>query len=84
MLAHHRAAQLACTASIWHAWSRYGDQGGGKRKGAVAIYLEPWHSDIFEWLDLRKNHGKEEVGPAQLTVACYHASLLSSAEAACP
>lgn len=40
---------------------RYVDQGGGKRKGAFAVYLEPWHSDIFEWLDLRKNHGKEEV-----------------------
>jgi hypothetical protein len=37
---------------------RYVDQGGGKRKGAFAIYLEPWHSDIFDWLDLRKNHGK--------------------------
>jgi ribonucleoside-diphosphate reductase subunit M1 len=35
-------------------------QGGGKRKGAFAIYLEPWHADIFQWLDLRKNHGKEE------------------------
>lgn len=35
-------------------------QGGGKRKGAFAIYIEPWHADIFEWLDLRKNHGKEE------------------------
>merc|ERR1719172_511616 len=40
--------------------ARYVDQGGGKRKGAFAIYLEPWHADIFEWLDLRKNHGKEE------------------------
>ena len=40
--------------------ARYVDQGGGKRKGAFAIYLEPWHSDIFDWLDLRKNHGKEE------------------------
>ena len=39
---------------------RYVDQGGGKRKGAFAIYLEPWHADIFDWLDLRKNHGKEE------------------------
>ncbi len=35
-------------------------QGGGKRKGAFAIYLEPWHADIMDWLDLRKNHGKEE------------------------
>ena len=41
-------------------WCRYVDQGGGKRKGAFAIYLEPWHADIFDWLDLRKNHGKEE------------------------
>lgn len=39
---------------------RYVDQGGGKRKGAFAIYIEPWHADIFDWLDLRKNHGKEE------------------------
>jgi len=37
------------------------DQGGGKRPGAFAIYIEPWHADIFEVLDLRKNHGKEEV-----------------------
>lgn len=35
-------------------------QGGGKRKGAFAIYIEPWHADIFDFLDLRKNHGKEE------------------------
>ena len=41
--------------------NRYVDQGGGKRKGAFAIYLEPWHADIFDWLELRKNHGKEEV-----------------------
>lgn len=40
---------------------RYVDQGGGKRKGAFAVYLEPWHADIFDWLNLRKNHGKEEV-----------------------
>ena len=54
------------------AWCRYVDQGGGKRKGAFAIYLEPWHSDIFEWLDLRKNHGKEEVGLAwqHATASC--------------
>ena len=44
-----------------HVCRRYVDQGGGKRKGAFAIYLEPWHADIFDWLDLRKNHGKEEV-----------------------
>jgi ribonucleoside-diphosphate reductase alpha chain len=41
--------------------ARYVDQGGGKRKGSFAIYLEPWHADIFEFLDLKKNHGKEEM-----------------------
>lgn len=40
--------------------ARYVDQGGNKRKGAIAIYLEPWHADIFDFLDLKKNHGKEE------------------------
>lgn len=44
-----------------HALSSSVCQGGGKRPGAFAIYLEPWHADIFEVLDLRKNHGKEEV-----------------------
>ena len=39
---------------------RYVDQGGGKRKGAFAVYMEPWHADVFDFLDLKKNHGKEE------------------------
>jgi ribonucleoside-diphosphate reductase alpha subunit len=43
------------------ATARYVDQGGNKRPGAFAIYLEPWHADVFDFLDLRKNHGKEEV-----------------------
>ncbi|RLN25709.1 hypothetical protein C2845_PM07G14800 [Panicum miliaceum] len=45
---------------VFNDTARYVDQGGGKRKGAFAVYLEPWHTDIFEFLDLRKNHGKEE------------------------
>ncbi|CAN1235126.1 Ribonucleoside-diphosphate reductase large subunit [Linum perenne] len=45
---------------VFNDTARYVDQGGGKRKGAFAIYLEPWHADIFEFLELRKNHGKEE------------------------
>lgn len=45
---------------VFNDTARYVDQGGGKRKGAFAIYLEPWHGDIEAWLDLRKNHGKEE------------------------
>lgn len=46
---------------VFNDTARYVDQGGGKRKGAFAIYLEPWHADVFEFLDLRKNHGKEEM-----------------------
>jgi len=45
---------------VFNDTARYVDQGGGKRKGAFAMYLEPWHADVFEFLDLRKNHGKEE------------------------
>lgn len=45
---------------VYNATARYVDQGGNKRPGAFAIYLEPWHSDIFDFLDLRKNTGKEE------------------------
>lgn len=44
---------------VFNDTARYVDQGGGKRKGSFAMYLEPWHADIFEWLDLRKNHGNE-------------------------
>jgi ribonucleotide reductase alpha subunit len=45
---------------VFNNTARYVDQGGGKRKGSFAIYIEPWHADIFEFLDLRKNHGNEE------------------------
>ena len=51
--------------------ARYVDQGGGKRKGAFSIYLEPWHADIFEFLDLRKNHGKEELRARDLFYALW-------------
>ena len=44
---------------VFNNTARYVDQGGGKRKGSIAIYLEPWHADIFSFLDLRKNHGNE-------------------------
>lgn len=46
---------------VYDATARYVDQGGGKRKGSFALYLEPWHSDIFDFLELKKNHGKEEL-----------------------
>ena len=45
---------------VFNATARYVDQGGNKRPGAFAIYLEPWHPDIFDFLDLKKNTGKEE------------------------
>ena len=45
---------------VFNETARYVDQGGGKRKGSFAIYIEPWHADIFDFLDLKKNHGKEE------------------------
>lgn len=51
--------------------ARYVDQGGGKRKGSFAIYMEPWHADIFDFLDLRKNHGKEELRARDLFYALW-------------
>merc|ERR1712166_1216488 len=45
---------------VFNDTARYVDQGGGKRKGSFAMYLEPWHADIFDFLELKKNHGKEE------------------------
>ncbi|KAF8869593.1 ribonucleotide reductase alpha subunit [Gymnopilus junonius] len=59
----------------YDATARYVDQGGNKRPGAFAIYLEPWHSDIFEFLDLRKNHGKEEARARDLFYALWISDL---------
>ncbi len=56
---------------VYNDTARYVDQGGGKRKGAFAIYLEPWHDDVFEFLDLRKNHGKEELRARDLFYALW-------------
>lgn len=56
---------------VYNDTARYIDQGGGKRKGSFAIYLEPWHADIFEFLDLRKNHGKEEIRTRDLFTALW-------------
>jgi ribonucleoside-diphosphate reductase alpha subunit len=56
---------------VFNDTARYVDQGGGKRKGAFAIYLEPWHADIFAFLDLRKNHGKEEMRARDLFFALW-------------
>lgn len=56
---------------VYNDTARYVDQGGGKRKGAFAIYLEPWHADIFDFLNLRKNHGKEELRARDLFYALW-------------
>ena len=56
---------------VFNDTARYVDQGGGKRKGAFAIYLEPWHADVFSFLDLRKNHGKEEMRARDLFFALW-------------
>jgi ribonucleoside-diphosphate reductase alpha chain len=56
---------------VFNDTARYVDQGGGKRKGSFAIYMEPWHADIFDFLDLKKNHGKEEQRARDLFYALW-------------
>lgn len=56
---------------VFNDTARYVDQGGGKRKGSFAVYLEPWHADIFEFLELKKNHGKEELRARDLFYALW-------------
>jgi len=56
---------------VFNDTARYVDQGGGKRKGAFAVYIEPWHADIFSFLDLKKNHGKEELRARDLFYAMW-------------
>ena len=56
---------------VFNETARYVDQGGGKRKGSFAIYLEPWHADIFDFLQLKKNHGKEEQRARDLFYALW-------------
>lgn len=60
---------------VFNDTARYVDQGGGKRKGAFAIYLEPWHADIFPFLELKKNHGKEEMRARDLFYALWISDL---------
>lgn len=56
---------------VFNETARYVDQGGGKRKGSIAVYLEPWHADVYDFLDLRKNHGKEELRARDLFLALW-------------
>lgn len=60
---------------VYNDTARYVDQGGGKRKGSFAIYLETWHADIFDFLDLKKNHGKEEMRARDLFYAMWISDL---------
>merc|ERR1711902_422903 len=59
---------------VFNNTARYVDQGGGKRKGSFAMYIEPWHSDIFKFLELRKNHGSEEERARDFTNATERSS----------
>jgi ribonucleoside-diphosphate reductase alpha chain len=56
---------------VYNDTARYVDQGGGKRKGAFAMYLEPWHADVYDFLELKKNHGKEEMRARDLFYAMW-------------
>ena len=60
---------------VFNDTARYVDQGGGKRKGAFAVYLEPWHADIYDFLELKKNHGKEEMRARDLFYAMWVSDL---------
>lgn len=60
---------------VFNDTARYVDQGGGKRKGSFAIYIEPWHADIFDFLDLKKNTGKEEMRARDLFYAMWMSDL---------
>ncbi|AWA29072.1 ribonucleoside-diphosphate reductase subunit alpha [Flavobacterium magnum] len=60
---------------VFNDTARYVDQGGGKRKGSFAIYIETWHADIMEFLDLKKNHGKEEMRARDLFLAMWTSDL---------
>lgn len=56
---------------VFNDTARYVDQGGGKRKGSFAMYIEPWHADVFDFLELKKNHGKEELRARDLFYALW-------------
>ena len=60
---------------VYNATARYVDQGGGRRKGAIAVYVEPWHLDIFAFLDLRKNTGKDEIRARDLFLGLWASDL---------
>ncbi|CAA0147687.1 Ribonucleoside-diphosphate reductase alpha subunit (Ribonucleotide reductase) [Tenacibaculum maritimum] len=60
---------------VFNDTARYVDQGGGKRKGSFAMYIEPWHADIYDFLDLKKNHGKEEMRARDLFYAMWISDL---------
>ncbi len=60
---------------VYNDTARYVDQGGGKRKGSFSVYIETWHADIFDFLDLKKNHGKEEMRARDLFYAMWTSDL---------
>ena len=71
-----RAAGLVPMLRTFEAASRYVDQGAGKRPGTFNMFLEPWHADVFDFLDIRKNSGKEELRARHLFCALWIPDLL--------
>lgn len=70
-----RSNGLVPMLRVFNDTARFVDQGGGKRKGSFAIYLEPWHADVIEFLDLKKNHGKEEIRARDLFYSLWISDL---------
>ena len=64
---------------VFNSTARYVDQGGGKRNGSFAVYLEPWHNDIVDWLDLKKNHGDESLRARDLFYGLWVSDLFMQA-----
>ena len=63
---------------VFNATARYVDQGGGRRNGSIAIYMEPWHSDIYEWVDMKRNQGDDELRARDLFYALWVPDLFMS------
>ncbi len=69
--ANRHSSGIVPMLRVFNDTARYVDQGGGKRKGSFTVYLEPWHADVFDFLDLKKNHGKEELRARDLFFALW-------------
>ena len=78
-----RSSGLVPMLRVFDATARYVDQGGGKRKGAFAIYLEPWHADVEAFLEMKKNHGTRQSAPSHSAHCTMPHSLTAAAAVPC-